>query len=362
MSPVLVFAGGGTGGHIFPLVAVAQAVRTLLPGIDIVYVGTERGMEQRVLGDLGEKLELLNILPIKGGGVKGAIRGAVRAAMSLPDSRNLLRRLRPSAVLSIGGYAAGPVSLAARSMRLPLALLEPNSVVGLANKLVAPIAQRAYVAFPEAERFFRAKIVRLTGVPLRRGFAPVPYEPKGEGLDVLVIGGSLGAITLNQNVPAAIGLARKNGVKLRVTHQSGRGREQEVIDQYDRAGAREEVEVVPFIDDVPSAIAHADVVVQRSGASAVSELCAIGRPTVLIPYPYAAANHQLHNALALEAAGAAVCVPSLQATPERLAGILQELAGSPERRSKMAKAAAARGKPDAGNTIARDLLALAGVR
>jgi UDP-N-acetylglucosamine--N-acetylmuramyl-(pentapeptide) pyrophosphoryl-undecaprenol N-acetylglucosamine transferase len=178
---------------------------------------------------------------------------------------------------------------------------------------------------------------------------------------VLVIGGSLGAITLNQNVPAAVGLARSKGVKLRVIHQSGRGREQEVIDQYNRAGARDEVEVVPFIDDVPSAIARADVVVQRSGASAVSELCAIGRATVLIPYPYAAANHQLHNARALEAAGAAVCVPSLEATPQRLTAILEDLAHSPEKRSNMAKAAAARGKPDAGNTIARDLLDLPGV-
>jgi UDP-N-acetylglucosamine--N-acetylmuramyl-(pentapeptide) pyrophosphoryl-undecaprenol N-acetylglucosamine transferase len=235
-------------------------------------------------------------------------------------------------------------------------------VVGLSNKLVAPLAQRAYVAFPEAERFFRAKIVRLTGVPLRRGFRPVPYEPQGDELSLLVIGGSLGAITLNQNVPAAVGLARKKGVRIRVVHQSGRGREQEVIEQYDRAGAREEVDVVPFIDDVPSALAHADLVVQRSGASAVSELCAIGRATILIPYPYAAGNHQLHNARALETAGAAVCVPSLEATPERLAGILDTLARDPERRSAMARSAAARGRPEAADAVARDLLALAGVR
>jgi UDP-N-acetylglucosamine--N-acetylmuramyl-(pentapeptide) pyrophosphoryl-undecaprenol N-acetylglucosamine transferase len=360
MSTRLLLAGGGTGGHIFPLVAVAQAVRALEPSADIVYVGTERGMEQRVLGELGEKLELLHILPIKGAGVRGAVRGVTRALMSLPDSRNLLRRLRPSAVLSIGGYAAGPVSLAARSMRIPLALLEPNSVVGLANKLVAPIAQRAYVAFPEVERFFRRKIVRRTGVPLRRGFVPAAYEP-GEGpLKVLVIGGSQGAITLNQNVPAAVGLARRRGLALEVVHQSGRGREPEVLEQYGRCGAMQGVQVVPFIEEVPEAIARADVVVQRSGASAISEVCAVGRASVLIPYPYAAGDHQLHNALAMQQAGAAVCVASQQASPERLSDILCELGADRERRKRMALVAAGRGRPEAARAIATDLLAMVG--
>ncbi|MBI5535292.1 MAG: undecaprenyldiphospho-muramoylpentapeptide beta-N-acetylglucosaminyltransferase [Deltaproteobacteria bacterium] len=362
MSKRFVFAGGGTGGHIFPLVAVAQAVRAASPDVEIVYVGTERGMEKRVLGDLGEKLELLHILPIKGGGVTGAIKGAARALMSLPDSRNLLRRLEPAAVLSIGGYAAGPVSLAARSMRIPLALLEPNSVVGLANKLVAPFAQRAYVAFPETEKLFRRKIVRLTGVPLRRGFKPIACEPQDGLLRILVIGGSQGAITLNHNVPAAIGMARRQGkVRIQVKHQSGRDREKEVIDRYEQAGARDEVEVVPFIDDVPAALGQADVVVQRAGASAVSEVCAVGRASVLIPYPYAAGDHQLHNARAMEAAGASVCVASQEATPERLAAILQELAADLPRCKRMAEVARGRGRPDAADAIAKDFLSLAGV-
>lgn len=362
MSLRLLFAGGGTGGHIFPLVAVAQAVRARAPDAEITFVGTERGMEKRILGDLGEKLELLQILPIKGGGAKGAVRGVVRAALSLPDSRNLIRRLRPAAVLSIGGYAAGPVSLAARGMRLPLALLEPNSTLGLANKLMAPFAQRAYLAFPETEKAVRKSIVRLTGVPLRRGFVPSPYAPRDGELHVLVIGGSQGAITLNQNFPAAVGIARRDSkIRIVVTHQSGRGREPEVQEQYSRAGVTEDIRIVPFIDDVPSVLADADLVVQRSGAGSVAEVCAIGRPSVLIPYPYAAGDHQLHNARAMEAAGAAVCVESAQATPERLAAVLTELAADPSRRISMAEVARSRGRPQAADSIAEDLLGLAEV-
>ncbi len=356
----LLFAGGGTGGHIFPLVAVAQAVRARVPDADITFVGTERGMEKRILGDLGERLELLDILPIKGGGVSGAVKGVVRATLSLPDSRNLIRRLRPAAVLSIGGYAAGPVALAARSMRVPLALLEPNSILGLANKLVAPIAQRAYVAFPEAEKGFRSSIIRQTGVPLRRGFVPMPYTPRDQELHVLVIGGSQGAITLNQNFPAAVGIARRaTNVRIIVTHQSGRGREAEVSEQYARAGAKDDVRIVPFIDDVPAALADADLVVQRSGAGSVAEVCAVGRPSVLLPYPFAAGDHQLHNARAMETAGASVCVPSAEAAPARLATILGELAADPDRRRRMAEVSRSRGRPEAADTIAEDLLGLA---
>jgi len=362
MTLPLLFAGGGTGGHVFPLVAVAEAVRALRSDVDIVFVGTARGMESRILGKLGERLELLDILPIKGGGVRGAVRGVTRAAGSLPAAHRLVSSIRPAAVLSIGGYAAGPVSLAARARGIPLALLEPNSVLGLANLLIAPLAQRAYLAFPQTERWFRRSVTRRTGVPLRPGFEPQPYEPSAEALKILVIGGSQGAITLNRNVPSAVGLARQRAsIPIQVIHQSGHGREAEVEKAYREADALEGVQIVPFIDDVPSALRTADVVVQRAGASALAEMCAIGRAALLIPYPFAAGDHQLHNARALEKAGAAVCIPSDDAKPEALADQLVGLADDPDRRKRMAEAARTHGRPEAAATIAGDLLELAEV-
>lgn len=359
MSRTFLMAGGGTGGHIFPLVAVAEALREIDPSHVIVYVGTNRGLERRILDELGERLEVLDILPVKGVGFQGAVKGFARAVMTLPDARNLLRRVAPCAVLSIGGYAAGPIALAARLMKIPLAVLEPNSVVGLANQLVAPFAQRAYVAFPEVESKFRKRIVRRTGVPLRRDFVPSDYQSTAEEFRVLVLGGSQGAITLNRNVPEAVGMARRRtSMRIHVKHQCGSGREGEVLERYRAIDAAEHTEVVPFIQEVPQALAASDLVIQRAGASAVSEVCAVGRPSILIPYPYAAGQHQLHNAQAMDAAGASICVSSEAATPSRLADILCQLAGDPERRGRMAAAARSRGQPEAAQRIARDLLAL----
>ena len=360
MSLSLLFAGGGTGGHIFPLIAVAQAVRAMHEDVSIVYVGTARGMEQRILGDLGERLELLDIMPIKGGGVKGAVRGVVRAATSLPQAYRLIHRVQPSAVLSLGGYAAGPVSLAARVHGVPLAILEPNSVLGLSNLLVAPLAQRAYLTFEQTKRWFRASQIMMTGVPLRQGFCPRDYDGEPGVFRVLVMGGSQGAAALNQTVPLAIAsVCEASNLDVRVVHQCGRGNCDEVLQRYEHSGVGKRASVVPFIDDIPSALAEADLVICRAGASALAEACAIGRPAVLIPYPYAAANHQLHNAMALQAAGAAVCIESTAATREGLADQLLSLGRNLERRQAMAKAARRHGKPDAARTVAQDLMTLA---
>ena len=362
MTLPLLFAGGGTGGHVFPLVAVAQAVRALRSDAEITFVGTARGMESDFLGKLGERLELLDILPIKGGGITGAAKGVVRAARSLPAAHRLVAKLRPRAVLSIGGYAAGPVALAARAMGIPLALLEPNSILGLANLLVGPIVQRAYLAFPTAERYVRSSAVRQTGVPLRIGFSPQPYEPSNDLFRVLVIGGSHGAITLNRNVPSAIALCQKQfSMPMHVVHQSGKNEANEVQLAYEKAGVAELVDVVPFIDDVPSVLAQSDLVIQRSGAGAVAEVCAIGRASLLVPYPFAAGNHQVHNARALEEAGAALWVASDNASSENLASHIVRLALDVDLRVRMAEAARKHGRPEAAAAIAKDLLELAEV-
>jgi UDP-N-acetylglucosamine--N-acetylmuramyl-(pentapeptide) pyrophosphoryl-undecaprenol N-acetylglucosamine transferase len=357
----ILIAGGGTGGHVFPMVAVGEAVRALDPAARVVYVGTARGIEGRVINGLGGELMLMDVAPLRGGGVSGFMRGVRRAAGSIPEARTLVKRIAPDIVLSVGGYAGGPISLAARLSGVPVALLEPNSVLGLSNRLLTPFAERAYVAFPEAERFLRPSIIRRSGVPLRKAFAPISYELKGDVLAVLVLGGSQGAQALNENVPRALALAAKEGVKLSITHQTGRDREAAVKALYAELGLPE-VSVVPFIDDVAQALGAADVVIERAGASSLAELCAVGRPSILIPYPFAADDHQHKNAVSLEKAGAAVALAQPIATPARIAAELGRLARDPGRRARMARAAASLGKPDAALSVAKDLLDLVRAR
>jgi len=261
-------------------------------------------------------------------------------------------------VFSIGGYAAGPVALAARSLGIPVALMEPNSVIGLANRLMAPLVARAYTAFPEAERHFARGVVLRTGVPLRSGFSPRAYRRNKKFLRVLVLGGSQGAKALNETVPEALALAK---TPIEVVHQCGRGNDAGLAERYAGLGAKSRVSVVPFIDDMPAALAASELVVGRAGASAVSEICAVGRPSLLVPYPHAAGDHQQKNAESLQVAGAALCISSSEATASCIAGEVDRLAETPGLLERMAEAARERGRPDAAVAVARDLLELSGV-
>ncbi|MCC6214105.1 MAG: undecaprenyldiphospho-muramoylpentapeptide beta-N-acetylglucosaminyltransferase [Polyangiaceae bacterium] len=355
--PTLLFAGGGTGGHVYPLLAVADALRELAPEVRAVFVGTARGLEAKLVPERGYPLELAHVLPLRGGGVVGAVRGALRAAAAVVEAGALVRRLRPRAVLSIGGYAAGPVSLAARVRGIPLALVEPNAVVGLANRLIAPLVSRAYLAFPEPERHFAAQRVVRAGVPIRAGFEPAPWEP-GRRLRLLVLGGSQGAQALNESMPEAIARATTTPV---VVHQAGAGRDAAVAERYRALGLQDSVRVVAYLEDMPRALAEADLVIARSGAGACAELQAVGRPSVLVPFPFAAGDHQRLNARSLERLGASVCVEARQATPPRLAALLDELSADRARLESMSAAARRGGRPHAARAIARDLLGLAGL-
>jgi UDP-N-acetylglucosamine--N-acetylmuramyl-(pentapeptide) pyrophosphoryl-undecaprenol N-acetylglucosamine transferase len=358
----VLIAGGGTGGHVFPMIAVGDAVRAAQPGAKVVYAGTARGIEARVIPERGDDLELLDVLPLRGGGLSGFARGLARAAAVLPASRALVKRLRPDVVLSVGGYAAGPVSLAARTLGVPVTLLEPNSVLGLANRLLAPLCRRAYVAFPETARHFRPSVVLDAGVPLRRSFEPAEYQPTAGVTRVLVLGGSQGAAALNAAIPEALALCAGRVAGLEVVHQTGKGRDADVRGAYDRHGLAGVARVVPFLDDVAVQLGRADVVIQRAGASSMAELCAVGRAALLVPFPFAADDHQLYNARSLERAGGGVAIPQAEATPLRIAAEVERLARDPELRTRMARAARERGRPDAARRVADDLLALAAGR
>lgn len=354
--PTIFMAGGGTGGHVFPLVAVAHAMKRVVPEVRPVFVGTERGMETRFVPEQGFELELLNVLPMRGAGMSGLVRGALRAGALLPESRDLIEKYRPAGIFSVGGYAAGPVTLAAKLMGLPVGLLEPNSVAGLANLLIAPFVNRAYTAFELVERHFTPASVRPLGVPLRGGFEPAPYQRAGVP-QVLVLGGSQGAKSLNEVLPVALSRSK---VPVRVLHQCGGAHVEAVQGLYRKLGA-DFVTVTPFIDDMPSALARADLIVSRSGASAVSEIAAVGRPSLLIPYPYASGDHQRLNAEALEKEGAAVCVVNDEATTDRVEAELTALLSDPDKLVRMANAARRMGRPRAAELIARDFLDLVGI-
>jgi UDP-N-acetylglucosamine--N-acetylmuramyl-(pentapeptide) pyrophosphoryl-undecaprenol N-acetylglucosamine transferase len=357
MTTVLI-AGGGTGGHVFPMVAVGDALRALRSSCEIVYVGTGRGIEQRVLAELGERLELLDVLPLRGHGFGGFIKGGWRALMVLGEARALVKRIAPDVVFSVGGYAAGPVTLAAKSCGLPVTLLEPNAAMGFTNRVLGPLVRRAYLGFPEVEAQLNTDVVRVSGVPLRRRFAPAPYRA-GERVRILVMGGSQGAQALNEALPRALGALITDGLPIDVVHQTGRGKDDDVRALYSELGIAHAVTLTTFIDDVAAALADADVVIERCGASACAELCAVGRAGILIPYPFAADDHQRKNAESLARDGAVVCLPQAEADSARLETELRRLVTEPTLRSQMAASAARRGRPDASKTIAADLLALA---
>jgi UDP-N-acetylglucosamine--N-acetylmuramyl-(pentapeptide) pyrophosphoryl-undecaprenol N-acetylglucosamine transferase len=330
-----------------------------LADVEVVFVGTKRGLEFKVVPARGYALELLHVEPMKGGGLARMVRGGLVAAKASGSSLALVRRRRPRAVLSVGGYAAGPVSLAAAALLIPVCILEPNSITGLANKWLAPFCARAYVAFEEAARDFAPAKVRRFGVPLRAEFSPSPYEPSASAR-LLVLGGSQGARAINDRMPDVAKRLVAKTPSLEIVHQTGAEEVARVEAGYERVGF-ERARVLPFIEDVQREIASADIVVSRAGAVTLAEICAVGRASVLVPFPHAADDHQATNARAVADAGAAVFVRQEAADDVRLATELELLFGDADRRRAIADKARERGKPNASTDVARDVLSLAGV-
>jgi UDP-N-acetylglucosamine--N-acetylmuramyl-(pentapeptide) pyrophosphoryl-undecaprenol N-acetylglucosamine transferase len=358
MTTILI-AGGGTGGHVFPGLAVADALRNLAD-VEVVFAGSPRGLATKIVPQHGYSLELLDVEPMKGGGAARALRGALVAAKAMRAATGMVGRLRPSAVLSVGGYSGGPAALACVRARVPLAILEPNSTLGLANRLLAPFAKRAYVAWADTARTFRGDKARVFGVPLRPGFEPRPYAPPPGRRRLLVLGGSQGSVALNERMPSAIALAAAKVGDIDVVHQTGTDREAAVREAYQMAGIRSAM-VVSFVTDVADQMASADIIVARGGAVTVAEISAIGRASLIVPFPHATDDHQAKNAMALADLGGAICIRQEAADQVRLGKELALLFGDEERRARMARTALEHGHPYAAHDIARDLLTLAGI-
>jgi len=351
MARTILIAAGGTGGHLFPGIAVADELRRRDAHTRVVFVGTPRGLESRLVPRSGYELVLLPILPLNAVGWWRMLRGLVALPWGLARSLALVIRERPAAALGVGGYAGGPVVLAAALLGVRTVILEPNARPGLTNRVLRRFVDRAACAYEEARRDFGRKGV-VTGNPVRGGFAVLPGKEHRPPLALLAFGGSQGSRVLNQALVAA--LPRLPGPdRLRIVHQTGEAMREEVARAY--AGAGRPAEVLAFLDDMEARFAAADLVLSRSGATTCAELTVSGKAAVLVPFARAADDHQRTNARALEVAGAARVLEEKDLSGESLGGVLSEVLHEPERIKSMEEAARRLGRPDAAARVA-DLL------
>ncbi len=356
----LIIAGGGTGGHLFPGVALAEELRSREPAAAVRFVGTARGIEARVLPELGWELVLIEVSGLKTVGALGALRGLVRLPRALLQARRVVREFDPDVVVGVGGYASGPVVLMARLMGVKTAILEQNSLPGLANKILGRFVHAVFLAFAETRRFFKPSKILMTGNPIRRDIrlalqaVGTPDGPAAAGaeerrLRLFVFGGSQGAAALNDIVADAAGVLAGRGVAVDVVHQTGDAHLEPTRARYQAAGATADLR--PFIKDMAAEYRRADLVIARAGATTVAELGVVGRPAILVPYPFAADNHQEVNAREMAQAGAALMFRQTELTADKLADAVADLAAHPERLAQMGSAMKALGKPQAAAAI-----------
>ncbi len=349
-------AGGGTGGHVIPALAIAHELKEEF-NAEVVFVGTARGIENRLVPAAGFPLRLVDIGALK----KVSLLTRIKTLFALPRAvfaaSQILREFRPDVVIGVGGYASGPAMLAAAISSVPTIAFEPNSVPGFANKVVANMISTAAVHFQETCRWFGRCVV--TGVPVRRAFFDSPPRPPDADPTLLLFGGSQGAHALNRALVEALPELRERVAGLHVIHQTGERDYNDCQAEYLRAGIS--AEVSPFIDDMPEAFARADLLICRSGASTVAEVTAAGKPAIFVPFPHAADDHQRRNAEVLTKKQAALLIPEAELTPQRLAETVIGLLNDRRLLAAMGAAARALSHPDAAQKIAQLGAKLAGI-
>ncbi len=355
---VFLMAGGGTGGHVIPLLAVANELRTR--GHEAFFVGTARGAEARLVPAAGFPLEFIQI-----GGIQGmSFRRKLSALGSLFTATarqfTALGRRRPDAVFSLGGYVAGPPVLAAIARGIPIVAMEPNAVPGLTNRWVGRFVKRALLNFSETARYFPTGRSAVTGLPVREAFFHLAPRNAAGPFTVLITGGSQGSRTLNRAAQVAWPLFRalpESAGQFAFIHQAGAAHYEMLRPEFEQSGMQGEISA--FIDDMPAAYARADLIICRSGAGAVSELAAAGKPSILIPFPYASDEHQLHNARQFRDAGACLLFTDGEWTGAKMFEAVTALASDRTRLKFMASAAASLAHPGAASEAATILEGIA---
>ena len=333
MERSILIAAGGTGGHLFPGIAVADEVRRRDAGARIVFVGTHRGLEGRLVPRAGYPLERLPILPLNAVGFARALRGVCALPWALVRAARLVVRLRPSAVLGVGGYAGGPVVLVAALLGVPTLVLEPNARPGFTNRVLRPFVRRAACAYEETLDYYGAKGV-LTGNPVRGGFASLPRKVRTTPMTLLAFGGSQGSRILNETMTAALPHLKPERGNIRLFHQTGKADFDKVKEGYVQNGFPE-AEVAPFFFDMAGYFEKSDLVVSRAGATTIAELIVAQKAAVLVPFALASEDHQVKNAAELERVDGAEVILEKDLTPRLLAERILFYLKNPERISAM---------------------------
>jgi len=344
-----ILAGGGTGGHVIPALAIANQLKESYAA-EVLFIGTARGIENRLVPAAGFPLQLVRVGALKNVSLVTRVKTAFDLPRAIWDAGRMLNEFAPDVVIGVGGYASGPAMLAALVKHIPTLAFEPNVVPGFANRMVARFVSGAAVHFEETAKYFRH--AEVTGVPVRQAFFEIPAK-RGGTPTLLVFGGSQGAHAINEAMIRCLSVLRREAPGIHVIHQTGERDYNDALAAYQSFG--EPAEMFKFIEDMPAAFARADLVVCRSGASTVAEIAAAGKPAVFVPFPRAADDHQTVNALALERIGAAVLVEESKLDGVWLAETIATLLGDPGRLERMGAAARELAHPNA----ARDIAALA---
>jgi UDP-N-acetylglucosamine--N-acetylmuramyl-(pentapeptide) pyrophosphoryl-undecaprenol N-acetylglucosamine transferase len=356
----VMIAGGGTGGHLYLGIALARELQHRDPAVDFLFVGTRRGLEARIVPQEGFRLEYIESAGLKRVGFVNSLRGLFLVPRSLLQARRVIRDFAPDVVAGVGGYASGPVVLAAWWLGKPTLIMEPNAFPGFANRLLAPFVDRVAVALPDATRYFGRK-AEVTGVPVRKEFLSLaPHARQPGELSVLIYGGSQGSRALNSIVSNALPGLTEFGPGLRLVHQTGEKELETVRQAYRRAGVKGEVQA--FFPRIFDQFAEADLILSRAGASTIAEITAAGKASILVPFAGASDDHQTRNAQALEQRGAARMIPESAWQPGRLAAELRRLMGHPEEIARMEASARGLAKPEAAGRIAQMIEQLAAAR
>ncbi len=350
-----IIAGGGTGGHLFPGIAIARELERRFKNSEVLFVVGHRKMELEILSRYGYKVRHIDIEGVKGRGWKKGLAVLLKLPKSFRQSMYILKEFSPALIIGMGGYSAGPICLAAKLMRIPTAIHEQNSYPGLTNRLLSRFVDHVFISFEESRNYLKARSVSLTGNPVRRElfFDNTVEVPDSEVFTILVVGGSQGARAINEAFAEALVYLRELGRSPRVIHQTGDKDYKRVMEDYRHRGV--EGEIAPFILDMRRAYRRASLVVTRAGATTIFELAALGKASILIPYPYATNHHQEINAKSLVRAGGAEMIQQSDLSGEALAQILMKYMDDPSALEEMGKKARKMGRLDAAREIADEL-------
>jgi len=352
----IIIAGGGTGGHVFPAISIAQEISGRNNRDEILFVGTQKGMENELVQKNGYKIKHISSRGFVGRGIIKTFAAFFSAFKGLFESVSIIRNYEPDVVLGVGGYVSGPFLLASFLIRKPTAICEQNTVPGVTNRILGKIVDKIFVSYDSSLQYFPSKKVLVTGNPIRKNILQTSEITRNsDSITILIFGGSQGAKSLNRAVPEAV--SRIGHENISIVHQTGKNDFDYVRNSYNENGI--DAEVLEFIDNMARAYANADLVIGRAGARTIAEITALGKPSILVPFPYAAHNHQYENAKILEEEGASILIEDKEATPEKIVSTLTKLLDR-DKLNEMSSNAKRLGRPEASKDIVNELYKLAG--